>query len=209
MSLRLVDLVVPASCWACRAPAPAAASLCEPCERALPWVGVAPAPEGLGTLGVPMALDGPARALVHALKFRGAAGVARLMAEHIAAVAEPAGVLDPPAALVPVPASRLRARIRGYDHAELLARSLGELSGRPVVGSLSRAGPLLSRQRGLGRNARLEGAAVCVDARGPVPRVCVLVDDVHTTGATLAACAAALRRAGAARVSAVAYAREL
>jgi ComF family protein len=166
-------------------------------------------PEGLASLSVAMALDGPARSLVHALKFRGAAGLARLMAEQIADVAWPAGVLDAPAALVPVPANRLRARVRGYDHAELLACSLGDLSGRPVVPCLSRTGPLLARQRGLGRAARLRGGAVSISARGPVPRVCVLVDDVHTTGATLAACAAALRRRGAASIHGVAYAREL
>jgi predicted amidophosphoribosyltransferase len=166
-------------------------------------------PDGLASLSVAMALDGPARALVHALKFRGASGLARLMAEQLADVAGPGGVLEPPAALVPVPASRLRARVRGYDHAELLARALGDLSGRPVVPCLSRTGPLLARQRGLGRAARLRGGAVSIAARGAAPRVCVLVDDVHTTGATLVACAAALRLVGAAEVHGAAYAREL
>jgi ComF family protein len=207
MRVSPVQLLVPSSCWACSEPGPG--PLCDPCERALPWAPPATAPAGVGRLCVPMALDGPARALVHALKFRGAVALASAMAEQIADVADEDGLLEPPAALVPVPPSIVRARIRGYDHADLIARALGELSGRPVVRALARRGVPLARQRGRGRAARLARTALSVRAAGAVPRACVLVDDVHTTGATLAACAAALRRSGASRVDAVAYAREL
>jgi predicted amidophosphoribosyltransferase len=141
---------------------------------------------------------------VHALKFRGALGVADVMAAQIAANA-PAGLLDA-ATLVPVPAPVARRRARGFDHAARLAAALGERTSRPVAACLRRAGPG-PRQLGARRAQRLAAGRVAVVARGVVPPVVALVDDVETTGATLAACAAALRAAGARRVVAVTYAR--
>jgi predicted amidophosphoribosyltransferase len=131
------------------------------------------------------------------------------MARDIARDAPP-GLLGAPAAIVPVPAQRWRRRVRGYDHAESLARALGALSGRPVIAALERVGRPGARQRGLRRDQRLAGEGLAIRARsGRVPRAAVLVDDVCTTGATLAACALALRAGGASRVAAVAYARAL
>ena len=209
---RAAELAVPTACLACRAPAGRAGEpLCPACRRALPWLRDGPraAVARGGTAGpaltwAPLAHEGPARALVHALKVRGALVVADVMAAQIAANAPP-GLLDA-ATLVPVPAPVARRRARGFDHAARVAAALGERTSRPVAACLRRAGPG-PRQLGARRAQRLAAGRVAVVARGAVPPVVALVDDVETTGATLAACAAALRAAGARRVVAVTYAR--
>jgi predicted amidophosphoribosyltransferase len=151
---------------------------------------------------------GPAAALVIALKHRGMLSAAATMAAQIAANA-PRGLLAPGVALVPVPADPLRRRARGVDHAARLAAALGARTGLPVRRCLRRARPA-RRQAGLGRRARLQDgrAPVLVVQRPPEARL-VLVDDVHTTGATLAACASALRGVGHPHISAVTYGRAL
>jgi predicted amidophosphoribosyltransferase len=155
----------------------------------------------------PLAFDGPARSVVHALKFRGALGIAELMAAQMVATA-PAGLLDGGAALVPVPTPAARRRRRGFDHAALLAAAIGERTGLRVAPCLRRAGPA-PRQAGARRAARLAEGRVRVEVCGPVPAVAVLVDDVHTSGATLLACGRKLQANGAFSVSALAYARAL
>jgi ComF family protein len=146
--------------------------------------------------------EGPARALVGALKFRAARGLADEMAAAVAAGA-PAGLLE--GALVPVPLAPRRRRGRGYNQAEALARALSRRTGMPVCRALERSGGP-GRQLGRGRRARL-ARAPGFRARRTVPARAVLVDDVITTGATLAACGRALRAAGVREVAAVAYAR--
>ena len=154
-----------------------------------------------------MAFEGPARAVVHALKFRGALGLADLMAAQMVATAPP-GLLDRRAVLVPVPTPAARRRTRGFDHAARLAAAVGARADLEVVACLRRAGPA-PRQARARRAARLADGRVRVEVCGPVPPVAVLVDDVHTTGATLAACARKLRGNGAFEVTALAYARAL
>ncbi len=92
-----------------------------------------------------------------------------------------------------VPASRDRRRLRGYDQGRLLARSVGRSLRLPVQPLLARAAG--EAQEGRGRADRLTGPRLrCRVARAP--GVVVLVDDVITTGASLGAAAAALRRSG-------------
>jgi predicted amidophosphoribosyltransferase len=141
---------------------------------------------------------------VLALKLGGALPAAGAMAAQIAARL-PRGVADE-ATLVAVPAAAARRRRRGFDHAERLAAALAERTGGQIADCLRREGPGGS-QVGRGRAAR--ASHVHVRAHGRVPGDVLLVDDVHTTGATLTACAGALRAAGALRVSAVTYARTL
>lgn len=206
----LLDLLVPAACWSCRAPCgPAGAPLCPACARELPWLAPEAALErgrAVGSAWAPLAHDGPARDLVHALKFRDAPGVARLMAAHVV-LRLPRGLAVPGAVLVPVPAHPGRRRRRGYDHADALAREIGRRTGLPVARVLRREGGAAAHQRGRSRAGRLAGGGPDVRAIGPAPACCVLVDDVRTTGATLEACARVLRAAGARRVDAIAYSR--
>ena len=78
-------------------------------------------------------------------------------------------------------------------------------TGLGVADCLVRGGPAGARQVGRGRAERLAGPDI--HAPGPVPPRAVLLDDVCTTGATLAACAAALRARGTRRIAALVYAR--
>jgi ComF family protein len=156
----------------------------------------------------PVAYEGPARGLVRALKFRGATRAATAMAAQIAANAPP-GWLDLPAALVPVPLHPARQRKRGYNQAERLAAALAVRTGLHVHDCLERAGAR-GTQVGRDRAQRLAGISGSVrlaTERAPPPNSAVLVDDVITTGATLAACAGVLREHGSAEVVAIAYAR--
>jgi ComF family protein len=148
------------------------------------------------------AYAGIPRQLVAALKFRGRLSVARPMAAAIAAAIG----LPPDAAVVPVPAASSRQRRRGFDPADEIAAALSRLTGRPFLRCLKRTdGP---RQVGRARRDRL-ASPPRVWASGPVPPAALLVDDVVTTGATLAACALALRTAGATEVRAAAFARSV
>lgn len=112
------------------------------------------------------------------------------------------------ATIVPVPAHPAHVRARGYDQAGLLAGALARRTGAPLATPLRRRGPVRS-QLGASRVERLERGRIDVSVRGAVPARVVLVDDVHTTGATLDACARALLRAGAGEVVALTWARAL
>jgi ComF family protein len=215
--------LAPPACWSCRAPVSAGQPLCAACRAEVRFLrGVCcarcglPVPCGrrcpatssaLDRAWAPVVFEGPARALVHALKFRAALAVADAMAAQIVAGA-PRGLLAPPALLVPVPTHGVRRRARGFDHADRLAQALATRTGLQVARCLLRGGAP-TRQAGSSRAARRAPGRIDVRVRGDPPRSAVLVDDVHTTGATLEACARALRRTGAYTVCAVAYARAL
>jgi predicted amidophosphoribosyltransferase len=220
----LTAALAPPACLACRAALrDADAELCVGCRRALPWLPeprcrrcglpvpcgrrCAAADAAFERAWAPLAHDGPARALVAALKFRGALPVARLMAAQIAASA-PRDMLEG-AVLVPVPLHPARRRARGFDQAALIAAELAARTGLPASACLHRRGRP-TRQLGAGRADRRGAAArqlLSVDGRPPA--YVVLIDDVHTTGATFDAGARALRAAGAANVTAISYARTL
>ncbi len=152
MPLRLVSLLAPPLCWGCRGPAGRAGPLCRVCSGTLTRLG----PEALPASGVAafaaVAYEGPARQLVRALKFRAALGVAPAMAAAMVAGA-PEGLLAPGSALVPVPLHPRRARGRGFNQAEVLARAVARRTGLPVAPVLSRGGGAESqvgRDRGSG-----------------------------------------------------------
>jgi len=164
-----------------------------------------------------VAYTGVARELLHALKFAAARPLAAVMADQIAATVPPsllmglASAAGSPqasagATLVAVPPHPVRRRIRGFDPADLLTRTLANRAGLPTALALRRRGTP-SRQLGASRAIRLESDRLGFQARGAAPRRVILVDDVHTTGATLDACARVLRDAGAERVAAITWAR--
>ena len=148
-----------------------------------------------------VAYEGAARAFVAAWKERGLRRLAALAAELVVEVVPP-----PPAdALAFVPADEDRRRWRGVNTAEGLARELAGRWDLPVLALLSRT-RRISRQRGLSRAARRANVREAF-AASPGPRRLVLLDDVYTTGATAAAAAVALKRAGARTVHVVTFAR--
>jgi ComF family protein len=98
--------------------------------------------------------------------------------------------------LVAVPTTRRRRLTRGFDQAGFLARAISERTGRPVVPALRRTSEAV--QQGLSRTHRLRAERRFAYAGGSYeePRTVVLLDDVVTTGSTLAECVAALRQGG-------------
>jgi ComF family protein len=219
----LLALLVPPLCAACAIPlARAGDVVCGGCRRALPWLRgpqcvrcalpltarhACPASrQAFDAAWAAVGYAGVARDLVAALKFRRARPLADVMAAHLAAGA-PRSLLAG-ATIVPVPAHPTHVRARGYDQARLLAGALARRTGAPLARPLRRRGPARS-QLGATRSERLERGRIDLVVRGAIPAHAVLVDDVHTTGATLDACARALRLAGAAEVVAVTWARAL
>jgi predicted amidophosphoribosyltransferase len=108
--------------------------------------------------------------------------------------------------IVAVPPAPSRLRRRGFDPAGELAGALAERLEAPLCRCLRRRGS--GRQVGRRRAERL-GHPPRIEALETAPASVLLVDDVLTTGATLSACAQALRGAGAVRVVAVTFARRL
>jgi predicted amidophosphoribosyltransferase len=197
--------LVPPLCAACGRSCRTEAIVCTRCGRRLagaePFLGSGPA--GLDRAWSSAPYEGVARDLVAALKFRHLLPVADLMAERIEWMA-PAHMLS--GTIVPVPPAPPRLRRRGFDPAGELAAALAERIEAPLRPCLERRGS--GRQVGRRRAERI-GHPPRIHACGAAPRSALLVDDVLTTGATLTACARALRTAGSSRVVAVTFARRL
>jgi ComF family protein len=218
----LIAVVVPPACVACHASLPRAElRLCASCTRALPWLPRSTCPRcglprhrrtcpaagaAFARAWAPLTYDGVARELVAALKFRGALPVAALMAAHIAANLP--DDLRPAAAVVPVPPQPARRRRRGFDPAGAIAAELAPRLDLPERDLLRRR-DREPRQVGSTRAQRRRAGRLAIELRAAPPRRVLLVDDVHTTGATLDACARVLVAGGCRHVIAVTYARTL
>ena len=138
-----------------------------------------PIPPGLDDCLALLVYEGPAREVVTHLKYRNARASARWLAEGMARLVVP-GSVD---VVTWAPTTELRRRSRGFDHAEVLARHVGGWVGLPVVSTLRRVpGP---PQTGRTLVERRDGPQFLASV-GLVGRSVLLVDDVVTTGATLA-----------------------
>lgn len=210
-------------CGACRSRLRALPPPCCPrCGAPLPRTGRAPGhtcgecatwPASLRYARSAVWLHDPADRLVHQLKYRGWRALAEPLGAYMARLVLPVETRREAHVVVPVPTTPTRRRERGYNQAEQLARVLAERTGRRLCVALERrdrAGsqtalqPLERRSNvaGMFRAAPGEMAAL----RGAHV---VLVDDVLTTGATVAECTRALVGAGVRCVSAVTFARAL
>jgi len=151
-----------------------------------------------------------ARRLVLALKHGDRLDLARPAGAWMAGVAVP--LLRDDTVIVPVPAHPLRLLRRRYNQAAVLAREVAKLTGRPRVPDLLRRVRMTQVQEGMGRDQRFANLAGAIrPGRSATARLggrpVMLVDDVMTSGATLAAATEACHAAGASRVDVVVLAR--
>jgi len=120
--------------------------------------------------------------------------------------------LMPGEVLVPVPLHPKRLRERGYNQSSLLAKELGKLTSLPVVDDClirqRHALPQTKTSTVAERWSNVANAFTCRDRRLRDKPV-LLIDDVSTSGATLDACAAALKAAGASSVWGLVLAKEI
>jgi ComF family protein len=193
---RDVTVLTPPLCDRCGAPLPEPSPDCADCRDL----------EGFGRARSLVVFAEPARELTLALKRRGRPALARSVGELLAELVGAHRLATPDAVVTFVPGSR-RARVRGFDHAELIAAAVARALGSPKRRLLVRAsdGPRQADVPFMQRRANVR------ERFGAYPTgvSVLLVDDVFTTGATVEACSKALRTAGARSVNVVTWARTL
>ena len=200
----LLDLLFPPRCGGCGTPG---SWICQRCRavREPARAPVLPHLRSVVALGV---FGGPLRAAVHRLKYTHEFVIAdELGAELGAALARELALGCRVDSVVPVPLAPARARERGHDQAERLARACSMVSGVTLHRALRRVRNTRS-QVGLGRAARTTNVRDAFAAEPVAGRRVALIDDVLTTGSTLSECARTLKRAGAREVRALVVAIE-
>ena len=217
--MRLLDLLLPVRCVVCGA---GGEQLCAGCRRGLsrlepPLCERCGAPTAwpvvrcrectgrrlaFASARAAVAYDDSARRLVTAWKERGLRHLAADAAEAIVVT-----LAKPRAHVIAfVPPDRERVLTRGYHPAERLARELGERWELPLMPLVART-RAVRHQRGLTLPERRRNVAGAFAPAELAPLRVALVDDVYTSGATVAAAASALRKGGARRVEVVTFAR--
>jgi ComF family protein len=223
---RALNLLFPQRCVGC---GKEGALICSSCQSSLPRVMPPlcprcgrPQPSGIlcsscvswraeiDGIRSPFRFDGVVRQAIYQLKYRNlrtmAAPLAQLLSDYLVTNPIPGDVL------VPVPLHRRRMRERGYNQSGLLARKLGRFLDLPVVTDcLIRQRHALPQARTTSveeRQSNVTDAFTCRDDSLRNKQV-LLIDDVSTSGATLDACAAALKASGAISVWGLTVAREI
>lgn len=188
-----VCVITPPWCARCGRPTEEPMAACADCP-----------PSAVDVARAPFLYDGPLARAIRGMKFSGWHGLGR----HLAgAMAQVAGDLAADV-ITWVPLSGRRRRRRGFDQAEVLARALAPRLDLPLDRLLARTRDTRAQARRTAADRRraLAGAFTSLEHRGSDV---LLVDDVLTTGSTAAACAEALKEAGAGRVSLLTAARSL
>lgn len=229
---RLADLALPPRCPGCGEVVGADHRFCADCWGSLrflgpPWCAQCQLPfdydRGEDSVCAECMADPPphdgvraavaygdvARHVALRLKYGGKTAYAATMAEAMARLMPEAAAL-----LVPVPLHRWRIWGRGFNQAALIAAALSKASGVPADVHLLRRVKATPVLRGLGPRGRAKAVtgafALAPEAKAQIAgKTVVLVDDVHTSGATARACARILKRGGAAKVILLCWARVL
>lgn len=228
----LLDVLLPPRCVACNAETDCTDGLCASCWSTVPFLE----PPWCQRYGTPFSYDigkdglspraiadppvfdraravafytGPARDLILALKFSGRRELADPMGRWMARAGSE--VVSETSVVVPVPLHRIRLWQRRFNQAADLARSVAASSGATYAPNLLRRTRRTQQQVGLSASERKKNVRGAFEVRSGLDglvtgRPVVLVDDVLTTGSTVAACTRALRSAGAASVDVLTFA---
>lgn len=223
-----LDIVFPSHCVACNAHLARGALLCETCEAAIPLnqtflcsvcLSRLPGhsgrslchPQGFSFGAATDYREDAARDLILALKFKSARAAAEPLARLLARYIRKLDIASPNTILVPVPLSRTRERMRGFNQAEIIAQHASAELHIPVVPNALRrirdTKPQSDIHERRERSENMRGAFALNDADTIQGRAVIVVDDVRTSGATLGEVVATLRSARPKRIYGIVVAR--